>query len=58
MNRYHMKEQHFRLSCTMVKCLHKVHSERIRSEPADVKFRKVEPERRFEPMQKWLFLLS
>lgn len=42
----------------MVKCLHNVHSERIGSEPVGVKFRKAEPERRFEPMQKWLFLLS
>lgn len=50
MNQYHMKEQHFRLSCTMVKCLQKAHSERMGSEPEDVKFRKAGPERRSERM--------
>ena len=42
----------------MVKCSHDMHSERIGSEPVDIKFRKAEPERRSKPMQKWLFLLS
>lgn len=37
-----MKEQHFHLFCSMVKCLYKAHSERIASEPVNVKFRKAE----------------
>lgn len=50
MNQYHMKECYFHLLCTMVKRLHKVHGERIGSEPVDDKFRKGEPERMFKPM--------
>lgn len=39
-NQHHMKEKHFCLLCSMVKCLHKVHSEKIASQPVNVKFRK------------------
>lgn len=58
MNQYHMKEQHFCPLSSMVKCLHMVHSEKKTSEPVNDKFRKAEHRGRFEPMQKWLFLLS
>lgn len=30
-NQHHMKEQHFRLFSSMVKCLHEVYSEKIAS---------------------------
>lgn len=38
----------------MVKCLHKVHSKRIRPEPVDVKFKNAEQKKMFE---QWLLLL-
>lgn len=35
MNGYHMKEQYSHLFCTMVKRTHKLHSDRVRSEPVN-----------------------
>lgn len=55
MNQYHMKEKHFRLFCSMVKCLHTVHSEKIASEPVNVKFRKAEQKGGLSPCRNGSF---
>lgn len=54
-NQYHMKEQHFCLFCSMVKCLQQVHSEKIASEPVNVKFRKAEQRRGLSPCRNGSF---
>lgn len=56
-NQYHMKEQQFCcLFCSMVKCFHKVHSEKIASEPANVKIRKAEHRGGLSPCRNSYFL--